>query len=70
MTRLSLKLYLFYLIDHGYLSYGKEIGKKKYFTEIKGFDMMYQVYEECMLKSITVDRMYVAIERELESNLS
>lgn len=68
MTRLSLKLYLFYLIDHGYLSYGKEIGKKKrgkYFTEFKGFDMMHQVYEECMLKGITVDCTYVAIEKTI-----
>lgn len=67
ISNLSLKVYLFYLIDQSCISYGK-LQKSKYFSEHKGFELMYRVYEECIIKDTSVDRMLIAFERIIVTN--
>lgn len=61
ISNFNLKMYLFYLIELRYLSYGKP-EKYKYFSERKGFDLMYDIYDKCMMKDISIDRTLITFE--------
>lgn len=67
ISKPSLKFYLYYLIDHGSISYGKS--NQKYYTEYDGFELIYDIYNECMVKNTNIENMLISFEMEISDNL-